>query len=317
MAGETGTAVMANLVTTVYDRLVEFALRAEPTFRALVDKQPEQQAMPGSTVNLEIYATDLAPATTPLTELVDPDFVALTNPSIVPITLQEYGKVVSITRKLELLALSDVDPAAADLVAWNIIDTLDELVQTQLRAGTNIVREAGGVRSTSAAITAVLATDKFQSRDIRLAVANMRTAKARYRKASLYAGVIHPQVGVDLREETGAAAWRDPHVYNAPDGIWAGEVGQYEGVAWVENPRCYNAVDGGAGGNTVRVFRTYILGQQAIAQAVADEPHVVIGEVTSPLRRFRPLGWTGNLGFARYREAAIYRIESSSSVNSA
>ena len=75
-------------------------------------------------------------------------------------------------------------------------------------------------------------------------------------------------------------------------------------------------MDGGVGGNTVRVFRSYILGKQALAQAVADEPHTVVGPIIDKLNRFRPLGWLGNLGFARYREAAIYRIETSSSVNS-
>ena len=209
----TGTAVMTNLVTSAYDRLVEFSLRAQPTFRSLVDKEPEQQAMPGSSVILEIYATDLATATTPLTELVDPDSVAMPNPTPVTITLNEYGNVVLLTRKLELLALSDVDPAAADMVAWNLGDTMDELVQTQLRGGTNYVREAGGARSTTAAITAVLATDFLKSRDIRLSVANLRTNKAMYRKGNLFAGVVHPQVSVDLREETGAAAWRDPFDY--------------------------------------------------------------------------------------------------------
>ncbi len=55
--------------------------------------------------------------------------------------------------------------------------------------------------------------------------------------------------------------------------------------------------------------------QQALAEAVAEEPHVVAGPVTDKLMRFRPLGWYGMLGFARYREASLYRIESSSSIN--
>jgi hypothetical protein len=47
---------------------------------------------------------------------------------------------------------------------------------------------------------------------------------------------------------------------------------------------------------------------------VAQEPGVVIGNVTDRLMRFRPIGWYGVLGFARYREAALYRIESGSSI---
>ena len=63
-----------------------------------------------------------------------------------------------------------------------------------------------------------------------------------------------------------------------------------------------------------RVFDTILCGQQALAEAVAEEPHIVIGNVTDKLMRFRPMGWYGVLGFARYREEALYRIESGSSI---
>jgi hypothetical protein len=63
-----------------------------------------------------------------------------------------------------------------------------------------------------------------------------------------------------------------------------------------------------------RVFNTIVAGKQAMAQAVAEEPHVVIGNVTDKLMRFRPMGWYGVLGFAIYRDEALYRIESGSSI---
>ena len=63
-----------------------------------------------------------------------------------------------------------------------------------------------------------------------------------------------------------------------------------------------------------RVFDTILCGQQALAEAVAEEPHIVIGNVTDKLMRFRPMGWYGVLGFARYREEALYRLETSSSI---
>jgi hypothetical protein len=80
------------------------------------------------------------------------------------------------------------------------------------------------------------------------------------------------------------------------------------------------ANSGTVGTNTLTVtpvtrnFRTIIAGQQAMAQAVAEEPHVVIGPVVDKLMRHRPMGWYGVLGFARYREEALYRIESGSSI---
>ena len=68
-SGSLGTS----LVQTAYDRYVEFALRAVPLVRDVADKRPVQQAMPGSSVVFQIY-TDLAAATTPLSESTDSDF---------------------------------------------------------------------------------------------------------------------------------------------------------------------------------------------------------------------------------------------------
>ena len=54
--------------------------------------------------------------------------------------------------------------------------------------------------------------------------------------------------------------------------------------------------------------------KQALAEAVSQEPGVVIGPVTDRLMRFRPIGWYGVLGWSRYREDALYRIETGSSI---
>ena len=63
-----------------------------------------------------------------------------------------------------------------------------------------------------------------------------------------------------------------------------------------------------------RVFDTIVCGQQALAEAVAEEPRIVIGNVTDKLMRFRPMGWYGVLGFAIYRDEALFRITSGSSI---
>jgi N4-gp56 family major capsid protein len=313
---------MSNAVQTAYDKVFEFALRSQPLFRAVADKRPANATAPGGSIVLERYQ-DLAVATSALTETTDPDSVALGNPNTVTITLNEYGNPVLRTRKLFLYSLTDVDPAIANIVAFNAADSVDTIVQTVLRSGTNVIqRKAGTVSyvttgtSTLPVGTTMAATDTFNSAIARLATAKLRTNKAVPRKGSLYWCAIHPEVSHDLRAETGAAAWRDPHNYSAAGNIWAGEIGSYEGAFYIESPRCYNAVDAGTGDNTVRRFRTYYAGQQALAEAVADEFHIVAGPIVDKLARFRPLGWYGVAGWARYREEALIRAETSSSIDS-
>src|SRR5690606_8729464 len=139
----TDTSAMSNAVQTAYDKTFEFALRSQPMFRAVADKRPVKQTGPGGSIVLERFQ-DLAVATSALTETTDPDSVALGNPTTVTITLNEYGNPVLRTRKLFLYSLTDVDPAIANIVAYNMADSVDTIVQTELRSGTNVIQRKAG-----------------------------------------------------------------------------------------------------------------------------------------------------------------------------
>ena len=315
-AGQSGTVVGANLVTQAYDRLVEFALRSTPSFRAVADKKPVSQTHAGSSVLFQLYS-DLAVATTALTETVDPDAVAVPATTTVAVTLNEYGNSIISTRKLDLFSLADVEPALANIIAYNMNDSLDTIVRSVLAGGTQVIREIAGAIST-AAVTGVSATDTIKAKDIRYVVAKMRAANVVPRRGNLFASYIHPEVSHDLRAETGTASWRQPHEYVDPSGIYAGEIGTFEGVAFIESPRLPNSQAGAGSGTTqTRVYDTFVMGQQALAEAVAEEPHTVIGPVTDKLMRLRPIGWYGVLGWNLYRPEALYRIQTASSVRPA
>lgn len=315
-SGQSGTVVGANLVTQAYDRLVEFALRSVPSFRAVADKKVGNQTHAGSSVLFQLY-NDLAVATSALTETVDPDAVAIPATTTVAVTLNEYGNSIISTRKLDLFSLADVEPALANIVAYNMNDSLDTIVRGVLATSTQVIREIAGAIST-AAITGVSATDTIKAKDIRYTVAKMRAANVVPRRGSLFASYIHPEVSHDLRAETGAGAWRQPHEYVDPSGIYAGEIGTFEGVAFIESPRLPNSQAGAGSGTTqTRVYDTFIMGQQALAEAVAEEPHTVIGPVTDKLMRLRPIGWYGVLGWNLYRPEAMWRIQTASSVRPA
>lgn len=299
-----------SLVQTAYDRYVEKALRSQVLIRDIVDKRPVQQAMPGSSVTLQLY-NDLAVATTPLTETVDPDAVAMPQTTSVSVTLNEYGNSALVTRKLQAFALSDVDPEVVEQMAYNRANSLDTLVLTTLRGGTN--RYAGTADGTVAttALGSIAGTSRYNSAIARTVTAKLRSANVQPKRGELFWTGIHPDVSADFRAETGAAGWRVPHEYNSNTNLWNGEVGTYEGQFYVESPRMYYAADGAS---SARVYRTITVGKQALAEAVAIEPHTVIGEITDKLKRFRPIGWYGLLGWARFREAAIWRVESGSSL---
>ena len=302
-----GTVGSAGLVQKAYDRMIEFALRDEPLIRSVADKRPTDQTIPGSVVVMQLHP-EMTKITSALSETVDPDGVALATPTTVTITLQEFGNSTTNTRALKIFSYVGVDDDIVNLMAVNQADSIDELAMTTLRGGSNVIY-SGSTATSTATITAAAT---LSSANIRKAVAKLRAGKSVARKGSLYWAGIHPEVSHDLRAETGSAGWLLPNQYgSAQDRIWAGEIGTYEGAYFVESPRLYNATDGSS---SARVYRTILAGQQAMAQAVAEEPHVVIGPVVDRLMRHRPMGWYGVLGFARYREEALYRIESGSSI---
>jgi hypothetical protein len=86
---------------------------------------------------------------------------------------------------------------------------------------------------------------------------------------------------------------------------------------WIETPRAYFFNDGNGAGPKTNVYRTLIFGRQALCEAVAEEPHTVIGPVIDKLMRFRPIGWLGLLGWNIYRQECLQRIESASSLRPA
>jgi N4-gp56 family major capsid protein len=301
----TGTGDISNLVKTAYDQYVRMALRSIPVMRSLADVKPVQQAMPGSSVVFSIYS-DLAAATSTLTETTDVSSIALGNPSQVTVTLNEYGSAVTTTKKLNLTSFNDVDAALADIIAYNAADSIDSVVASVLTSGTNVLY-AGNATSTNTIDSA----DKITVADIREAVTELRTNKALPRLGELYAAYLHPRQAADLRAESGTGGFQDIVKYtdNVSKTIIPGSVGVIEGAFVVETPRVPFAVN--TNSPAVNVYKAVVAGREALAEAMGQDINTVIGPEIDALRRFRTIGWYYFGGFARLREAALYRIESS------
>jgi N4-gp56 family major capsid protein len=250
MAIPTGTPTTAsslsNLVTTAYDQYVRMALRSIPVMRSLADVKPVQQAMPGSSVVFSIYS-DLAQATSTLTEANDVSSIALGNPNQVTVTLNEYGSAVTTTKKLNLTSFNDVDSALADIIAYNAADSIDNVVGQVLSAGTNVLFSPGPSGAAPTASSGVLPVDTMSVADIRNAVVTLRTNKALPRMGELYAAYLHPRQSADLRAETGTGGFQDLTKFVDRTPFVAGAVGVLEGAFIVETPRVLNGLKLDAG----------------------------------------------------------------------
>lgn len=311
------TSVLTNLVKTGYDRKFRLALRSMPQFRSVADVKPANETNPGDSVAFHIYS-DLAPVTTTLDEITDPSAVANANPTPISVTLEERGNYSVTTRRLRAFTLDPkTDGNLANILAYNMVDSLDAVVRGKLDAGTQVIREISGTLTAGGAVTGVTGTDVHKARDYRYAITKLRAANVIPMRGDKYGVFIHPEAALDLRTETGAAAWRTPQEYQQVEALKAGEIGTWEGGIFMETPRCTNAqVGSGSGGTQTRVFNSYVLGQEALAEAVAEEPHLVLdGVVVDPLKRKIAAGWYGIIGWNLFRPQSLWLVQGTSSIH--
>ena len=300
----TGTSAISNLVQTAYDQYVRMALRSIPVMRALADVKPVQQAMPGSSVVFSIYS-DLAQATSTLTETSDVSSIALGNPNQITVTLNEYGSAVTTTKKLNLTSFNDVDTALADIIAYNAADSIDAVVAAVLTGAGNTNIVYGGNATTTNTIDSA---DTMTVAAIRKAVTELRTNKALPRIGELYAAYLHPRQTADLRAETGTGGFQALTQYVDRTPFVAGAVGVIEGAFVVETPRVPYAVN--TNSPAVNVYKAVIAGREALAEAQGQDISTVVGPQIDALRRYHTIGWYYFGGFNILRTAALYQIQS-------
>jgi N4-gp56 family major capsid protein len=294
-----------------YEQLAYFALRSNPLYEMLADVRSTAQTHNGSSVIFNIY-DNMVPAITALGQAVDVDAVALAD-TTKTVTLIEYGNAVTTTAKLRGTSFLNVDADAANIIGYNMVDSLDTVVAAIASGGPNDVLPTG-----RAATVNIIGTDIITPAQTRTAAAKLRTASAPGFENGNYVGMIHPDVAFDLRS---AAAVTDVIAYQIrQDGaaVRNGSIGTWGGVEFIENPRAH--IQLGAGAAAINVYDTVIAGRQALAKAFSrapgfgEMPSIVYGPVTDNLRRFMTVGWYQLVGYGRFREACLQRVESASSL---
>lgn len=300
--------------TAAYELLMRYAYRPELYYDAWTDVRSTNTTHRGSSVRFFIQS-DLAVATTPLTEDVDVSAVPLAN-TFVDVTMLEYGNATVTTARLNASSMFDIDAAAANVVGFNAGISMDTIARTPFYAGTN-VSYATGSGSVITTRATVAAANTLRAADFRRQYANLRRNNVPT-VGGMYVAIIHPDVAYDLKSETGDLGWRAPHVYSDPQAIYNGEIGAFEGFRVIVTPRAPFLVDAGA--TNTDVYQSVFLGQEAVAKGYSTgggygpDPVVVMGPVVDKLRRFQPVGWKHFVGYSVFRQAAIWRVESSSSI---
>lgn len=300
-----GTSALADQVQAAYDRNAFMALRAGAVVDQFARVKPGNVTSPGSSVSF-LFWGDLSVATATLSETVDVDAVALSD-SLVTLTPAEHGNAVLTTIRVQTNTfLVGFDADVANIVSWNMVDSLETLAQEALEAGATTTTVDGNAEGS------LTAGDIITMNKLREQVAILRGANVMPISGPNYVALIHPDVAYDLMVATASTDWA-AFVQRQEGQPWLnGQVAQAAGLSFIETNRVGINVDGGAANEDV--YSTYILGQDALGKAESIPGHIVAGPITDKLRRFVPIGWHAYLAYGTIRSGAARNLLACSSI---
>jgi|TARA_B110000438_G_scaffold1792_1_gene1855 N4-gp56 family major capsid protein len=306
----TGTGQVSSS-TGAFEQVAYFALRSNPLYEMIADVRSTAQTHNGASVTFDIY-NNMTAVTAPIAQAVDIAAVQLGD-TTVTVTLQEHGNAATTTAKLRGTSFLNVDADSANIIGYNMVDSLDQVVAAVAAGGSNDILPVG-----RAATVNIIAGDTITADQTRTAAAKLRTASAPGWENGNYIGMIHPNVAFDLRSEAAVTDVIAFQIRQDAAAVRNGSIGTWGGVEFIENPRAN--IQTGAGAAGIDVYDTVIAGRQGLAKGFSraagfgEQPQIVYGPIVDSLRRFITVGWYHLVGYERFREECLQRVESSSSL---
>lgn len=283
----------ARLYKTKLDSDVRTASMNMTQFRSLSRPVANFGKNKGQLVEIEKYGK-LSKTSTAINELRS---LPVEKPSInfVQVSINEYGKGTTWTKKAEMVSEYAVDEELKELIAINMAESMDgiagaaytasDVFYTPTSATAGTLDKDGTVTATSAAA--------LTSAHIRDIVKNMKNDNVPKWDGSNYLAVLHVFTMERLFEDTASGGVMDLKKYDQPEDLIRGEIGQYFGCRFVEENNVFTGTIGGSAVAGDGVF----LGFDPVVEALADPEHTEME--SHDFGRFNAIAWTALTGFKK------------------
>jgi N4-gp56 family major capsid protein len=241
----------------------------------------------------------VTPAGATLTEGTVPTSTSFSY-SVISATPVQYGLFVELSDRLLGAAPTRILENAGTELANNLGRIVDQVIQTEVMAGTNVIY--GGNATSRASVDAA---DTIRATDLRRAQIKLRSVNAPD-FGGYYVAIMHPLVAGDLRAETNGE-YVEFAKYATPDRLFAGEVGAIHGVRVVESSNVQSF------SSTVSVYPTLVVGRGAYGVTEWNSLEAVykpLGSGEDPLNQKATIGVKIDFAAKRLQEDALVRIES-------
>lgn len=300
MAATSSSTLSADLQTYFSQKLLKQA-----KYKTVLDQFGYTEKIPSAsskTISFTQYS-DLAPATTPLTEGTPPTDQQLSS-SAITATIDQLGAYVTLTDLAELTVKHPVTQKTTELLGVQAARSYDRTINSVVVAGTNVVYP-GAVSSR----TSIAAGNVLTFAEVRKAVALLRNNGASEFDDGNFVLVVDPSVETDLETDTTFQNTVIRNGLGTGSENYKGTITKFAGVTVVRSNNIPTLA------STVTVHTSYVFGQNAYA--VTDLQSLAMykegpGTVADPLHQKMTMGW--KLGFKSVilNNNFMCRIESAS-----
>jgi N4-gp56 family major capsid protein len=287
----TSESNFSSTVTALVARRITESLRASYP-HAMPGNYISAQRMGNGTNSLTYVGyTDLAAATTALTEGTAPDANTLAI-TIDTATATQVGGTVEITDLADLESPHALFEVAANKVADQAGKTVDVLIREILAAGASVQYVTATSRATVASSNILTGAQ----------VKKMWTLLTRTNvpkfSGETFRSFIHPDSVYDLQTDTANGGWMDIWKYVANTPLLTNEIGQYAGVRFqiTSNAKVFAT----AGASSANVYSTFFFGPDSYVvgdlQSVRTYFVAPGGDHTDPIAQKAIVGWKAAFG---------------------
>jgi N4-gp56 family major capsid protein len=217
---------LANVQLDVWSKEVLFQAQPILRFESIAQIQDELSVLPGNTIKFLKYAS--LGGTSALVEGT-PMATDTLSTSVIPITVSEQGKAISVSEMLLKSSFEPVMDRSATLLGMHYAKNRDGLIRDALYGGANVLyAQAGGTALSRADLVSTSTFDVSLCRD---AAEFLATNKAPKINGDAYVAFVHPHQGRYLRQDP---AWINVRVYAQTQEIFQGEIGRVEDIRFIE-----------------------------------------------------------------------------------
>lgn len=239
-------------------------------------------------------------ATATLTEGTQPSSTAFTYTTITT-TPTQYGIYVEISDRLLKAAPTKILANAGKEIGSNMARIIDQVIQTEIMAGTNVLYSDVSV---NAARTDIATTDLMTGTLLAKSHTKLQSVDAPTIDG-YYVGVAHPFVLGDLKIQS-SGAYIEFNKYATPDKLFKGEIGALYGVRLVSSSNVQTFT------STTTVYPTLVMGAGAYGVTEWSSLETIykpLGSGADALNQVASVGAKIDFAAKRLQENAMVRLE--------